>query len=59
MTWHINEIELRRYARAEVTDAHAASIETHLNSCADCRRIAVTAVDTDALGRVKDAIDAA
>lgn len=37
MTWHADAEVLRGYTRDVLTPAHAASVEAHLMTCADCR----------------------
>jgi hypothetical protein len=37
VTWHVNPTLFDRYAAATVSAAEAASIETHLTACAECR----------------------
>ncbi len=41
MTWHLGEEAVRRYQSGAVDRVGAASVEAHLMSCAECRRLLV------------------
>jgi anti-sigma factor RsiW len=57
MTWHADTGLLHRYARGELGDVAAASVEAHVTACATCRQLAVTCADTGALTRIKAGLD--
>lgn len=56
--WHVAEPMLSRFARAprRVDDITAASIETHLISCAQCRAVVSASADDEILRTSWDAI---
>ena len=42
MTWHADTGLLHRYARGELGDVAAASVEAHVTACPTCRQLAAT-----------------
>lgn len=52
MTWHVDERTAHRYAGRELDPVGSASVEAHLDRCADCRTLVGRAVDEDALHHV-------
>src|SRR4051812_19439164 len=61
--WHLDASDVTTYRDARVSDAYAASIETHLLTCSGCRELiadSVDLVDVDRLERVwQDVVDTA
>lgn len=51
-TWHASPTLMARYARGEVSDAAAFSVEAHLVSCAECRELVAPQVDTSRVDAV-------
>lgn len=49
MTWHADAALLDRYARGEIEQARASSLEAHLLNCADCRLAVAGTVPPDRL----------
>ena len=58
MTWHVDSELLARYARGDIDDAHAYSIEAHLPSCSQCRMQIAALVGNGRLTRVWDDLEA-
>lgn len=58
MSWHADSELLVRYARGDIDQARASSIEAHLSSCAQCRLQVATLVDDGRLGGVWEAVEA-
>lgn len=54
--WHIDPGQLARYARAELDDVPAASIEGHLLACDGCRSRIAPAVPSERLDRAWGAV---
>jgi len=52
MTWHAETAELVRYVSGDIDDAHAASVEAHLLSCAQCRHQLASSADPQRLDEV-------
>jgi len=52
MTWHADTAQLARYASGDIDDAHVASVEAHLLSCAECRDRVAASLDSSRLDRV-------
>lgn len=44
--WHASPALMERYARGDVSDAAACSVEAHLVGCAACRELVATRADT-------------
>jgi hypothetical protein len=57
MTWHADTAVLDRYARGQLDDIHAASVEAHVTRCAQCRQAAAAVVDRRALTAIKLRLD--
>jgi len=57
MTWHADAGLLDRYARGDLGDLEAASVEAHVTSCAQCRRLTAPYADHRALDQIKQSID--
>ena len=57
MTWHADTGILHRYARGELGDVAAASVEAHVTDCPTCRQLAVSCADDGALTRIKAELD--
>jgi hypothetical protein len=55
MSWHVDEVTAQRYASRRIDPVHAASVESHVMACDDCRARIGDAVD----GPVLDAVWAA
>ncbi|MEX1102359.1 MAG: zf-HC2 domain-containing protein [Actinomycetota bacterium] len=51
-TWHADEALLARYVEAELDDARASSIESHLMGCEGCREAVATIVPPQRLDRI-------
>lgn len=56
--WHLDDELLRRYRAGDTDLPLAASIESHLITCAACRRLTVDAVPPERLDRIWQRIDA-
>jgi hypothetical protein len=59
MTWHADSDLLEKYARGDVDDARAFSVETHLVECERCRAAAAAAVGPSRVADSWAGIDAA
>jgi hypothetical protein len=57
MTWHIESELLAHYARGEIDQARAFSIEAHLPSCSACRERVASLVDGARVARLWDGIE--
>jgi hypothetical protein len=57
MTWHADAAFLDRYARGQLDDLGAASVEAHVTRCAECRQAAAAYVDHRALAEIKLGLD--
>jgi Putative zinc-finger len=57
VTWHVNRNLLDRYAAATVSAAEAASVETHLTGCAECRSAIAPLADRRLLDAAKVSLD--
>lgn len=45
MTWHLEPSAVNRYVEDRLTPAHAASVESHVMACPDCRKLLAVAID--------------
>jgi hypothetical protein len=52
MTWHADPAQLVDYASGAIDEAHAASVEAHILSCAQCRGLVAASLDTQRLSQV-------
>jgi putative zinc finger protein len=57
MSWHVESELLARYARGEIDQARAFSIEAHLPSCSDCRERIASLVDGARVARLWEGIE--
>ncbi|CAA9481935.1 MAG: hypothetical protein AVDCRST_MAG67-925 [uncultured Solirubrobacteraceae bacterium] len=57
MTWHVQSELLAQYARGDIDEAHAFSIEAHLPSCAHCRAQIAPLVDDARLAQAWEVIE--
>lgn len=57
MTWHADTAVLDRYARGQLDDIDAASVEAHVTRCAQCRQAVAVHVDQRALAAIKLGLD--
>jgi hypothetical protein len=57
MTWHADAGLLDRYARGDLGDVEAASVEAHVTGCDQCRRMTAPYADHRALEQIKQSID--
>lgn len=57
MSWHVDSELLERYARGDVDDVHACSIEAHLPSCSHCRAQISGLDDGAGLARIWEGIE--
>ncbi len=62
MTWHVGSDVLERYARGQIDQAQAFSLEAHLLACAECRASLTPLADRADMNRVwaeiEEAVDA-
>ncbi|MEU3896477.1 zf-HC2 domain-containing protein [Streptomyces sp. NPDC045251] len=58
MTWHVDEADLRAYARGELAAPALWSADTHLTACAHCRAALAGVSDTAALDAGWERLDA-
>jgi hypothetical protein len=58
MTWHLDDQDLRAYARGELAPPLLWSADTHLMSCADCRGSLASVSDPAALDAGWERLDA-
>jgi hypothetical protein len=57
MTWHADAAVLDRYARGQLDDLDAASVEAHVTRCPQCRQAVAVHVDHRALAEIKLGLD--
>lgn len=57
-TWHVDEDDLRAYARGELTAPALWSADAHLTACAPCRGVLADVSDTAALDAGWERLDA-
>ncbi|MFH8242950.1 zf-HC2 domain-containing protein [Streptomyces sp. NPDC018321] len=58
MTWHVDEADLRAYARGELAAPALWSADTHLTACAHCRAALAQVSDSAALDAGWERLDA-
>jgi hypothetical protein len=56
MTWHVDPSMLDRYVTGNLGDSSVMSIEAHLSSCDQCRRVLPDTLEPDRLERMWSAI---
>jgi len=54
--WHLDADLMHRYVSGEIDFVLAASVESHILRCAQCRRAVAAAVPADRLDRIWDAV---
>ena len=59
MSWHIDPTTARRYVDHELDGVSAASVETHTTTCAPCRALVSSHVESGPLAMIWERIDAA
>ena len=57
MTWHADTAVLDRYARGQLDDIDAASVEAHVTRCSQCRQTVAAHVNHRALAEIKLGLD--
>lgn len=57
MTWHVDPELIAGYTKGGLTPAHAASVETHVMTCAECRRMLAETADPGRIDRIWSAIE--
>jgi anti-sigma factor RsiW len=57
MNWHVQSELLERYARGDIDEVQAFSVEAHLPSCAQCRAEIAELVDGARLARVWEGVE--
>ncbi len=58
MSWHVDSELLARYARNDIDEVHAYSVEAHLPSCSQCRMQIAALVDDRRLIDVWEGVEA-
>lgn len=57
MSWHVQSELLAQYARGDIDEAHAFSIEAHLPSCGQCRAQIAQLIDGARLTRAWEGVE--